>query len=172
VPGRDGQHGAIGEGGVGVGEPEDDGRVVRGLDAVDGVEFALGGVVGLRIEDGLVREDHVGGGERLAVAELDAVAQPVGVRGAVVADLRQGGGEGGAQLHPRVTGEQPVEDLGVAVLAVAEQRTQRLGFVRDPDGQLVTGAARRAPVRIPAGGGGRQHRRGHRRRDRRPYATD
>lgn len=164
VGGGDGQDGALGEGRVGVLEVEDDGVVALGLDALDGVEFGAAGVVGLRVEDRLVGEDHVAGGEGLAVGEGDALAELEGVGAAVLGDLGELGGEGGLEVELLVVGEEPVEDLGVAVLAVAEERAEAVRFVGDADdcgaggGALGVGAATGGG----AGGGGDGEGRGRR----------
>ncbi len=165
VLGDDGQDGAGGEGRVGVLEREDDGAVPARADVLDGVEFAAGGVVGLLVEDGAVRVDDVLGRQGFAVAELHAVAQGVRVRPAAVGDLRQRGGERGLQIQVGVAGEQPVEDLGVAVLAVAQQRAEGVRFRGHPDhdGRGVPGVAVLAAVRGRGAGGrtgGQCHRRG------------
>jgi hypothetical protein len=162
VLGDDGQDRAGGEGGVGVLQREDDLAVAARPDLLDGVQLALEGVVGLRVEGGPVRVDDVGGRQGLTVAELDPVAQRVGVRAATAGDLRQSGRQRGLQLQVGVVGEEPVEDLGVAVLAVAEERAEGAGFGGHPehDGPCGCAVARAAAAGGRTGG----DRRGQRRR--------
>jgi hypothetical protein len=129
---------------VGPVERELHGRVVDGLDRVDRVQQRRQRGRGLRVEDRLVGEHDVLGGERRPVGERHVVAQPDRHRPAVRAALRKRAGEIGLGREILRVAQQPVERLlGSLVDVVAVDRVQVVRLRRQRDHER---AARRLRV--------------------------
>ena len=140
--GHDPERQLVRERGIHPGEPELDGLLVQRshrLQRVVELVAQPGGDGG--VEERLVGEHDVLGGERLTVVPLHVVAQPDRDGAAVGTDLGQGGRQIGLKLNLLVVVEQAEEDRPViavdAAVEVTEDRVQVARLVGERDHERV-----------------------------------
>lgn len=136
-----------GEGGVGDLEVEDDGLLVRGLDALDGGQQRRGARGVGDLEGALEGELDVFRGELVAVGEGEAVAQGAAVDGAAGGEAALVGGLGlglGAALGEGHEGLEDVVEQQPGAGVVAGRRVGGDDLVGHADAYAVAGVARAA----------------------------